>query len=341
VGISEYDQANLKILTDRLGHPSMAFLLISMFRFIHAEQLPPPQSLSELVRSLSLLLRNPRIQRGEHMFQVRNLNRKYDLYAFDSTYAERYPHRSAFLVSNDRLWPDSGESGSLTIKGLGVDRIALAGEGTTTILIPQPIGSWSNTDARKIPPREIRGVRVADFPRYLFALARQMADSPHEAHYHGVMKQLATGLTNFVLTTTGDERAFLNLLASNPNHTTAWAAYSDWLEDHGQPPAGRYLLSKAQLVPESLVVADIFDLEVREYLLDRDQSLIQNHVAQLNYQREPPLSWRRETQEVHLETERSLSTEYAQIMLFDDHWAFEHSNLARSATRFASRWDAL
>jgi uncharacterized protein (TIGR02996 family) len=187
------------------------------------------------------------------------------------------------------------------------------------------------------------GVRLPQFCRHL-ASASSCETWPFE------LRLLRSQLFIEPARTSGQERAFLSALEQNPGDDVSWGAYSDWLEERGDGPAGTVLLRRALERAAHFPVATICNrLSVRDFggtdlaaarqqlegLMkevglcshDPSRSLVaaEDHIAQLC-----------------LHTDRWGATDlYHQWILFDDLWASAHPALARAILRQARRWDVL
>jgi uncharacterized protein (TIGR02996 family) len=158
---------------------------------------------------------------------------------------------------------------------------------------------------------------VPDFPRYLLA-AESLPESERE-RLPGAVHQLLGGLPAYA--PRGDERALFAGVRAAPHDDGAWAAYSDWLEEHDRPAAGRHLLGRVlrAFFPDNGSVRDTRNPR-------KDQVLVQGHVAQAC------------KHVAHWDWAGDL---YHHLILFDDLWAAAHPDLVNSTLRFASRWDVL
>ncbi|MCI0460728.1 MAG: TIGR02996 domain-containing protein [Gemmataceae bacterium] len=143
------------------------------------------------------------------------------------------------------------------------------------------------------------------------------------------------------------EQSFLEQIRADPKDNATWGAYSDWLEERGEPPAGLHLLRQA-LVRAGYEKRGVFandyafwdDIEgpVRDiyegaqHLASaydrcrgpRPEVHLGEHLAQMCVQRDG------EEGAIH-----------DQWILFDDVWAAGQPDLANSILCFAERWDVL
>jgi uncharacterized protein (TIGR02996 family) len=164
---------------------------------------------------------------------------------------------------------------------------------------------------------KVSGVRVEDFPRYLFALRNRVSENPDDETLSWNLKELLSGLDSVVKKATGDESAFLAALIANPNDYAGWCAYSDWRMERDRQP----LLAD---------VLRLYDADAGTVVRDtrnpkKDEAVVQTHVAQAS---KHVAQW----EDTDL---------YHHFILFDDLWANAHRDLAASILRTASRWDPL
>jgi uncharacterized protein (TIGR02996 family) len=185
----------------------------------------------------------------------------------------------------------------------------------------------------------VSGVRLAELARYL--IETENVDWIAEL---GLLRALLPVPRKGAK---AQERAFLERLRVEPADNATWGAYSDWLQEQGEPPAGPYLLRQALLRAgwekqgvfandyafwDDLAgpVAGVY--EGGQYLAaqydrcrgTRPQVHVGEHLAQM--------CARRAGEEGDI---------YDQWILFDDVWAAGQPDLANAILCFAERWDVL
>src|SRR5262245_12307944 len=192
----------------------------------------------------------------------------------------------------------------------------------------------------------VAGVRLPELMRYL---ARCTPDPEG-----GNLVELPRALLTVAPAEAGPlERAFLQAIREDPDDDASWNAYSDWLQERGEPPAGLHTLRRAltwagrwydakhegRLGPRADVAEDLASAaraaEQGVAALERDnrpsRSLVHvgEHVAQLclHYDR-----WKTPRRELDI---------YHEWIYFDDLWASAHLDLANTILRYVRRWDVL
>ena len=239
------------------------------------------------------------------------------LYIFDDQHVAKNPHRTAFLMREDWRLPDGAAESEFKPKGVQKTAKLVRGEGVTYFahFAAYDSGSLTDLDAFSLCGA-VAGVRVADFPRYLFAMRNRLDDNPDDEALNAELVQLVTGLDAVIEKSKGDEKAFLAALSANPDDYAGWCAYSDWRMERDRPP----LLSD---------ILQLFDARSGSLQSSRDakkdEAVVQTHVAQAS---KHVAQWG-ETDLFH------------HFILFDDLWANAHRDLASSILRTASRWDPL
>jgi uncharacterized protein (TIGR02996 family) len=239
------------------------------------------------------------------------LRREGCLHFFDDHFARAHPARVAFLLEEGWRLPGGGAAGDFApAEPVNDLEPAGDGEGATWAVVLAYYAS-DNLDGLS-PAGRIRGVRVSDLARHLAS-----HDLPEDGDWDGYLFQLREQILEPGRDLPRDARALLAAIRDDPADGVSWSALSDWLQEHGEPPAGLYLLRRAlgRLTPR---------LYNRRHNRRRDLLHVEEHLAQLC-----------------LFTDRSTANEYHQVILFDDRWAAAHPDLANSLLRFACRWDVL
>jgi uncharacterized protein (TIGR02996 family) len=262
-------------------------------------------------------------------------------YFFDDHYLARHGKRAAFLLRDGwQLPPGCGSGGFRAIERTTRLKPRGRGQGTTYIIDLDHVGDMVDL----VDGCRIDAVRLPELMKYL---ARSTPD-PEGGHLLLLPRAFLT-----VPPVTADplERTFLQAIRESPGEDATWDAYSDWLQDRGELPAGLHLLHRALTW-----AGRYYDLErdgrLPSWPEDTDhlptiaewaepsiaaiegskgdsRSLIQveDHVAQLclhyNY-------WG--TFDRHL---------YHNWIYFDDLWASAHPDLGNAILRYVRRWDVL
>jgi uncharacterized protein (TIGR02996 family) len=159
-------------------------------------------------------------------------------YIFDDHYASRYPERVAFLLHDDwRLPAGSADKTFRPKEPVNDDEARGKGKGAIYWTCEAFEDSCNFSDGLGNAIR-IKGVRVPDLARYL---ARHEPSDDWSDYWQLLRAMLfATGTTKDPL-----EDRFREALLDDPDDKATWAAYSDWLAEHGLPAAGLSVLEQA------------------------------------------------------------------------------------------------
>jgi uncharacterized protein (TIGR02996 family) len=308
----------------------------------------PPTNAAQLADLFTATYHNAIVCQSEHCIQVLTDDDELDMayYFFDDYFLAEQDERAAFLLHDDwRL--SSGHSTAPHQPSERTRRLArrFDGAGSTYLVFLGFYGAGGNLEDLDSTAggARIDGIRLPDFPRFLAQTVLQQ-DWPSELiDLRPVM--LAEGKGRPAL-----ENGFLQTIRSNPTDELSWNAYSDWLEDRGEPPVGMHVLQRALTRlghmdeiewPGNVNLFDAIALPIDEAYqaarllierLDRcrkRQSLVhvEEHLAQLC------LFVRRDRWHK--------CNMYHQWILFDDLWAGAHPALANAILSFGRRWDVL
>jgi len=291
-----------------------------LFVTIHNQAWAKPKTMTAAARYFEEALYNQAVKFGQHHLQL--LGEDDDLqtavYLFDDHYVNKNRHRATFLMRTDWRLPDGASEEELKPKGVPNTAKLVRGVGVTYFahFATYDIGMLSD-----LPNRDLRGVvaavRVADFPRYLFAMRNRLAENPDDETLSHELCQLVRGLDVVIEKAKGDEKAFLAALTADPDDYGVWCAYSYWRMERDRLP----LLADVLLLYEPYWDA----IEgTRQAMMD--DALTQTHVAQLSK---------------HVGRLEGGADRFHHFILFDDEWANAHRDLAASILRTASRWDPL
>lgn len=298
----------------------------SLFDHIHEHNWPPPKTMAELAGHLESALYVNEFKSGPHHVQVMTDDDELEMaiYIFDDHYAKKHPERCAFLMREDWVLPDGMAGGSFKPpKGVPKLNAGQRGEGCTYLAHFAAYDSGSLTD---LGPDEgfcltgcVPGVRVPDFPRFLFPLATRDREEVG-AEVGSEITQLLSGFAPAVKAAKGQEKSFLKAVAANPNDIVCWGAYTDWLLENNRPPLLERILKK--YAPEAGCSTDSRSPK-------KDRVVVQSHVAQAS-KHVARWDWMKGAEDL-----------YHHFVLFDDLWANAHPHLAASLLRTANRWDPL
>jgi uncharacterized protein (TIGR02996 family) len=197
-----------------------------------------------------------------------------------------------------------------------------------------------------VPAARIDGVRVPQLARYLVR-------SEFEEGFPAPLMLLRPLVAIELPSADAIETAFLADIRAQPDDEAAWNAYSDWLQDQGRPPAGRWLLEQA-LTRAGVWVDAGFKQESDPHLYELGaQDLNEAHASALRVVKRLDSHPRPATSVVRVDDHiaqlcfrqgiwesvgRSI---YEQWILFDDLWASAHPDLANGILRYVQRWDVL
>jgi hypothetical protein len=286
----------------------------SLFEKIAEHGWPPPKSMRELASRVEASLYVDEMKSGPHHVQVYTDDDDLEMviYIFDDHYAVANPARAAFLLHDGWQLPDGAGPGGFGTKEptrlLSRDR---KGTGTTYLVFLAFYAS-DNIDGLSGADR-IEGVRLPDLPRHLLTVEANDDEWPRE------MPDIRRALLRPPRGTPVIERSWTAMLGALPTDMITWGAYSDWLRDRGDLPAGPYLLERAfRAAPPG---HDGRNRQKKYDLIHAGEHIVQacKHVD----------TWRRGARNYH------------QWIFFDDVWASAHPELANSILRFAARWDVL
>jgi uncharacterized protein (TIGR02996 family) len=320
----------------------------SLFQAIAEHGLPVPRTESQLHQILTdHLYVEGEVLARPHCLQVLTDDDELEMayYFFDDHFLARHADRAAFLLNEGWQLPGGhGERGfrprvptaELTSRGRG--------EGTTYCVLIAYYDSGNLSDLEGGGGWHVRGTRLPQFCQYL-ATAQPGPDWPFELRL--LRSQLFAGPAAQT-----QEEAFLSALREEAGDTTTWEAYSDWLEERGQPRAGLTLLRRALQAAMPYPVSPMTnELPVHDFGLgsiaaaraeletlaeqvnahasndpSRSVVAVQDHVAQLG---------------LHSGFWYGKADVYQHWIFFDDLWAAAHPNLAKAILRFMGRWDVL
>jgi uncharacterized protein (TIGR02996 family) len=289
------------------------YSFLRLFHRIAEHGWAPPKSMRALASRLEEALYVNEMKSGPHHVQVYTDDDDLEMviYIFDDHYVAANPGRAAFLLHDGWKLPDgTGPGGFRTREPTRLLSRDRKGTGTTYLAILAFYAS-DNIDALQ-GARRVDGVRLPDLPRHLLGVDVSGDEWPRE------MPDLRRKLLR-APKGAADERGFLTRIAKQPDDETTWGAFSDWLRDRGNLPAGPYLLERAFRAAPPGLTRD--NRRKKEDLIH-----VGEHLAQACK---------------HVGTGFRRQKEYHQWIFFDDRWASAHPELANGILRFAARWDVL
>jgi uncharacterized protein (TIGR02996 family) len=268
-------------------------------------------------------------------------------YIFDDHYLARYPERAAFLLDEDwRLPGGAADCPFVAKEPTSAQEPAGKGEGATYWACEAYEDSCNLCDMG--PAVRLDGVRIPDLARYL--AQHELAPDSVSGYWLLLRARLfADGASAEPL-----EERFREALLDDPNDDTTWAAYSDWLQERGLPPAGLFVLERAlrslagypmmalpheaweavrgRTVRQAREALDAVMSNTtqkgrpRKYAPEKSRIVVDQHVAQLC---------------LHVDCWEYNRDVYHQWIFFDDRWAAAHPDLANSILRYTRCWDLL
>jgi uncharacterized protein (TIGR02996 family) len=151
-------------------------------------------------------------------------------------------------------------------------------------------------------------------------LARYVLTEWSDTEMSGEWEKLREALQKHLKAPRGADAGFLTAIRKQPEELTNWAAYSDWLAERDEPPAGAKLLggALARVVP-------YLSSTKRTRKSSKDMLRVTPHMVQAIYH---VARWGKDDL-------------YHQWIFFDDRWAAAHPALASGILTFAARWDVL
>jgi uncharacterized protein (TIGR02996 family) len=289
------------------------YSLGSLFEKIAENAWAPPATMRQLTRHLHDALYVGEMKAGPHHVQIATDDDELEMavYVFDDHYRAAHPGKADFLLNDGWQLPDGAGDGAFATR----ERNQLlhrrrGGDGRTYLAFLAFYDSGNLDDLAG--GFRFDGVRLPDFPRVL------LAADPDEDEWPRELVAIRTELQRVLRTAKGEERGFLVKIGADPGDDLAWGAYSDWLQDRGEPSAAAHLLARALRAP-------IPDPDGPRGNPKRDLIHAGEHVAQAcKY----AARWDKDTL-------------YHQWLLFDDRWAAAYPGLADGILRFAARWDVL
>ncbi|MCI0461990.1 MAG: hypothetical protein L0Z62_33990 [Gemmataceae bacterium] len=341
------DHVVLERVAQELGCNVYSFF--DVFAEVAKQNWPVPTTAQELGDCVeSAVYNNHVLCPSPHLLQVDTDNDDVGLayYFFDDHYLARHGKRAAFLLRGDWRLPAGCGPGRfrVTEKTLRLKHRG-RGEGTTFVVQLDHVPDMEDL----VDGFRIDGVRLPGLMQHLAGLTpdprRGESDEPLLLP-RALLAVAPPGADPL-------ERAFLQEIRERPREGGTWDAYSDWLQERGELPAGLHTLKRALTwasrwydaeqagrVKGSEAILEDLDSAARcaepwvaaiEGSNEPSHSLVQvqEHVAQLCLHFR---HWRTAWRERHI---------YHEWIYFDDLWASAHPDLANSILRYVRRWDVL
>jgi uncharacterized protein (TIGR02996 family) len=329
----------------------------SLFEHAAEHGLPPPKSNKQLERYLDehLYSEGPILCRP-HVLTVQTDDDDLQVayYIFDEVYLGRYPARAASLVHEDwRLPGGYADSGSFEPAEPTDDRGPHGtGAGDTYVVLECYLDSC-NYEEMGMASR-IRGIRLPELCRYL---ARTMSREDRSGNnwggydWSGYLSLLRSLLFATPVTADAAEEGFRRALLAAPDDGATWAAYSDWLQEMGERPAGLAFLERGLQAVTRYPVMDLPDESweaVASGSVTDARKALQKVLAGKSPRdrREGASKSRVQVDEhvatlcLHVDTWGGIDV-YHRWIFFDDLWAAAHPDLANSLLRYDRCWDVL
>jgi len=305
---------------------------------------PPPPSGHELTEHIQGRAYINRMAGGSpHVLQVDTDDDECGLayYFFDDHYLKKHAKHAAFLLCDWKLPGGHGAGGFHPAEPTVLSGPKGAWQGTTYFVDLDRVGDMEDL----VPGYRIEGVRLPGLAKYV------LRTPPLQEDVARLLDRMPLVLTQEGPDSVGVEKAFLKDIREHPNDDAAWNAYSDWLQERSERPAGLHLLHRALTRLGVWNDDGIWrEASVRERkifqsaeqrpralaeLLDRRQAEAQiqvhvaEHIAQLCFRDH---QWKLPKRTLNI---------YEQWIFFDDLWASAHPDLANAILRYVQRWDVL
>lgn len=309
----------------------------------------PPTNARQLRDLFTSTYHNEIVCESEHCIQVETDDDELDMayYFFDDHYLKEHGDRAAFLLYDHWQLPSGHGPGPYKASEPTRRRAkASANPGATYAVFIGFYNSGGNLEDMDNTSGGERfdGVRLPDFPRFLMR-------KPIGEDWPRELVDLRPILPAPSKNSPAIERQFLHDLRADPADDVTWNAYSDWLQDRGELPAGPYLLRQAltrlartgdNSDTAGVEIHDLVELPIEEAY----QQAIP-FVKRLDRFRSPGKSL------IHVEEHLAQMCLYVghdrwqkcdlfhQWIFFDDLWAAAHPALANAILSFGRRWDVL
>lgn len=240
-------------------------------------------------------------------------------YVFDDAFAAANPDRVAYLMRDEWELPaGAAAAGPFTPATTPSVVPGFPGDGATYLATLYVEDHRYLSNLPHYGPYSLDGVRLFDLPRWLFTLPT--GDALIE-QFSWPFRTLTDCTRRFADAAEGEERVWMQAVRSNPGDAACWAAYSDWLEEHGHPPAG------VRVLTEVLKRCDCWYWDESRTGAGHDRVWVSQYAGRAA----------KATHDFH----PNQPPEYSHFLLFDDLWAAAHPPLANSLLRLAGHWNPL
>ena len=253
---------------------------------------------------------------GPHHVQIHTDDDELEMgvYIFDDHYRKANPGKADFLLHDGWALPDGDADGSFHVpKGAKVRDIAGKSKGDGPATYAAFLAYYDSGNLDLAGGYRVANVRLPDLARYILT---ERAETELEAEWEKIRPALQQHLKR----PKGADAGFLAAIRKEPEELTNWGAYSDWLAERDEPPAGVKLLGGAlrRVVPD--LSSSTYSRKASKDMLRVTPHMVQAvfHVAR----------WGKDDL-------------YHQWIFFDDRWAAAHPTLASGVLTFAWRWDVL
>jgi uncharacterized protein (TIGR02996 family) len=318
-----------------------------LFVRIAEGNLPPPTNAEQLRDCLGAVYANEVLCDSTHLIQVETDDDEVGLsYCwFDDHYLARHRKQAAFLLNEDWKLPGGCGSGCFRANELTTkEKPKGRGEGKVWCVDLDHVGFMDELS----PAYRLEGVRLPD-------LARHLLCSPLNEDSRWPLERLYALFLIERPRANALEKAFLEDLRQSPGNDAAWNAYSDWLQERGEPPAGLSLLHQALgrlgVWSDEGIRGDERDVVIAHEELGYNLPTIHKKMRPITR----VLDRRLPKAEVHVHVDEHLAqvcfradhwesvgrSIYHQLIFFDDLWASAHPDLANAILRYVRRWDVL
>jgi hypothetical protein len=361
--VDEEDVASERI-DELLGWPVEPFT--DLFGAAYRLKLPPPEAIEQLEEYLlehydgtdGTVLCEPNVVT---IRSVDDCNMEACSYLFDDAYLAEHGPRAAFLLHEGWQLPGGHAEAGGYEPGEPTEEIGPPGDGAGTSYLVFLFYDYENEGnlSGLWGGQRIEGVRIPDLAAWLALKLDSVEDR--------FLLLLRSQLFAAPFTRARVEEGFRQVLLKADEDADAWRqqaepalmAYSDWLQERQDRPAGLLFLEQALKALFRLPVAHLPDCEggpigaVRRRLqaaLENDEVIshienapvgddafplprlchfhVEEHLAQLCLNTEHWRGFRR-------------AELYHQWIFFDDRWAAAHPELADAILRYARCWDVL
>jgi uncharacterized protein (TIGR02996 family) len=264
-------------------------------------------------------------------------------YFFDDEFLAKHRDRAALLLHDAWELPTGELDAGFKLR-TKTSRLLPNGteEGATYLVFLAYYDSLNLTDIEG--GYRFDGVRLPE-------LCRHLAQTTPEGDWPFELRLLRSQVLGNKADHDPREAGFLDALAERINDTATWAAYSDWLEEHGQLPGGvtilRRALARCSQYPVATICNSINTSAAGRGPIAQAQQEMDGLTAQLRRagNHEPSRSLIQvagHVAQLGLHTDRWRETDlYHRWILFDDLWAIAQPALAEAVLCHASRWDVL